>query len=402
MTNKLTTYMRRYDAGVWIRVLGTALSTITGFMIRPFLVLYLFDKLEGSVMLPMLIVALQPLFGMLVSWTGGGLSDRYGRKPIMFAALMLQMASMLGYVFSNEVWHYALFSIVNGIGSALFMPAANAQITDMVAEEQRAEVFALMHTAFNVGAAVGPAIGLVMFGWNASAVFLISAGMFLFYALLVILKLKETAPLLVGSDRPEQQGPRTRVKFKWAVHKPLIWLTVLGLPIGILYAQVETTLPLHLETSFEHYKSIFAAMLSFNGAAVIVLQIWIARRTESTASHYVIGASYVLLAIVAIGYGYAEVLWLLFLSEFIFTIGEMLYGPHFQKTISIMAPPEERGFYFSVNGASYMLAKGVGPLLGGWLLTATNGETLFTAIAIVIIVSGAMQFRVVRSIVSRK
>lgn len=401
MTNQLTAYMRRYDAGVWIRVLGTALSTITGFMIRPFLVLYLFDKMEGSIMLPMLVVALQPLFGMVVSWTGGGLSDRYGRKPLMFAALMLQMLSMIGYVFSEDVWHYALFSIINGIGSALFMPAANAQITDMVPEEKRAEVFALMHTAFNVGAAVGPAIGLFMFKWNASAVFLISAGMFLFYALLVTIKLKETAPMLVGSVRSEQRA-KPRVKFSWAVHKPLILLTALGLPIGMLYAQVETTLPLHLETSFEHYKSIFAAMLSFNGIAVILLQIWIARRTESMSSHLVIGASYALLAIVAIGYGYSEVIWLLFLSEFIFTIGEMLYGPHFQKTISIIAPPEERGFYFSVNGASYMLAKGIGPLLGGWLLTATNGEALFTGIAIVLVVAGAMQYRVVRRMMIRK
>ncbi|MBO9597562.1 MAG: MFS transporter [Cohnella sp.] len=400
MANNLTAYMRRYDAGVWIRVLGTALSTITGFMVRPFLVLYLFDKLEGSIMLPMLIVALQPLVGMVVSWTGGGLSDRYGRKPLMFAALLLQMASMVGYVFSEDVWHYALWSIINGIGAALFLPAANAQITDMVPEEKRAEVFALMHTALNVGAAVGPAIGLLMFQWNASAVFLISAGMFLFYALLVMLKLKETAPMLVRGYRSEQR-PTARVKFSWAVHKSLIWLTVLGLPVGMLYAQVETTLPLHLETSFEHYKSVFAAMLSFNGIAVILLQIWIARRTESTDSHYVIGASYALLAIVAIGYGYSGVVWLLFLSEFIFTIGEMLYGPHFQKTISIMAPPEERGFYFSVYGASYMLAKGIGPLLGGWLLTATNGETLFSAIAIVILVSGVMQFKVVRTIMTR-
>ena len=351
-------------------------------------------------MLPMLVVALQPLFGMVVSWKGGGLSDRYGRKPLMFAALLLQMLSMIGYVFSEEVWHYALFSIINGIGSALFMPAANAQITDMVPEEKRAEVFALMHTAFNVGAAVGPAIGLFMFKWNASAVFLISAGMFLFYALLVMIKLKETAPMLVAGDRSRLRAS-PNVAFKWAVHKPLILLTVLGLPIGMLYAQVETTLPLHLQTSFEHYKTVFAAMLSFNGIAVILLQIWIARRTESIASHLVIGVSYALLAIVAIGYGYSEVIWMLFLSEFIFTIGEMLFGPHYQKAISIMAPPEERGFYFSVNGASQLMAKGIGPLLGGWLLTATNGETLFTALAIALLVTGVMQYRVVRRIMTR-
>ena len=372
------------------------MSTITGFMIRPFLVIYLFDKLDGSVMLPMLVVALQPLCGMVVSWFGGGLSDRYGRKPIMFAALMLQMASMLGYMFSDDVWQYAAFSVLNGAGAALFTPAANAQIADIVPEERRAEVFALMHTAFNVGAAIGPAIGLVMFKWNASAVFLISAAAFLFYALLVAFKLKETAPMLGGGE--QGKNLKTKTKFSWTSHKPLFLLTLFGMPIGLLYAQVETTLPLHLETSFDHYQTIFASLMSFNGLSVILLQIWIARRSEAIPSRLVIGAANVLLAIVALGYGYSEAVVLLFASEFVFTIGEMLYGPHFQKTLSVMAPPEQRGFYFSVNGASVLLARAIGPLAGGLLLTAAGGETLFAALAALLLAAGYLQYRVVKKI----
>ncbi|MFD0673448.1 MDR family MFS transporter [Cohnella sp. GCM10027633] len=398
MTNKLRQMIGRYDAGIWIRVIGTALSTITGFMIRPFLVLYLFDRTEGSVMLPMLIVALQPLCGMIVSWTGGGLSDRYGRKPIMFAALMLQMLSMFGYVFADDVWQYAGCSIVNGIGSALFMPAANAQITDMVPEERRAEVFALMHTAFNVGAAVGPAIGLFMFQWDASAVFLASALAFLLYGLLVAFKLSETAPSLTGGGRRHQAS--SKVKFSWANHKPLILLTLLSLPVGLLYGQTETTLPLHLQTSFDDYKPIFAALLTFNGLMVIALQIWIARKSENVPSRIVIGLANVLLAVVALGYGYADVVVLLFVAEFVFTIGEMLFGPHYQKTLSVMAPPEQRGFYFSVNGAVNLLSRALGPLLGGWLLTATNGETLFTVLAFMLVAAGYLQYRVVKGITS--
>jgi hypothetical protein len=60
-TNFFTNVLGRYDSGIWIRVLGAALTTITGFMIRPFLVLYLYDRMEGSIMLPMIIVGLQPL-----------------------------------------------------------------------------------------------------------------------------------------------------------------------------------------------------------------------------------------------------------------------------------------------------------------------------------------------------
>jgi MFS family permease len=395
-TNFLTNVLGRYDSGIWIRVLGAALTTITGFMIRPFLVLYLYDKMEGSIMLPMIIVGLQPICGMFVSWYGGSWSDRYGRKPLIMVALFLQMLCMLGYIFAGEVWQYALISIVNGIGFALYMPAANAQITDMVAEEHRAEVFALMHTAFNVGAAVGPVLGLLMFSWNPSAVFLLSGVSFVLYASLVWFKLPETAPMnkdIGVSDLAPAEQFKPRIT--WAQHKTLLLMTLLSLPIGLLYAQVETTFPLHLQTNFDHYKTILASVLTFNGFMVIALQIWIARRTEAVSTRFIIGISYVLFALVSLGYGYSSVIIWLFVSEFVFTIGEMLFGPHMQKAISIMAPKEQRGFYFSVYGASNLLSRGLGPILGGLLFSWSNGEVLFTVLAALLVFAGFAQYRVV-------
>jgi MFS family permease len=396
-TNFFTNVLGRYDSGVWIRVLGAALTTITGFMIRPFLVLYLYNRMEGSIMLPMIIVGLQPLCGMFVSWYGGSWSDRYGRKPLIMIALFLQMLCMLGYIFAGEVWQYALISIVNGIGFALYMPAANAQITDMVAEESRAEVFALMHTAFNVGAAVGPVLGLLMFSWSPSAVFLLSAISFVLYASLVWFKLPETAPMTEKSG-VSALAPTDQVKprISWAQHKTLLLMTLLSLPIGLLYAQVETTFPLHLQTNFDHYKTILASVLTFNGLMVITLQIWIAKRTEEVSTRFIIGISYILFALVSLGYGYSTVIIALFVSEFVFTIGEMLFGPHMQKAISIMAPKEQRGFYFSVYGASNLLSRGLGPILGGLLFSWSNGEVLFTVLSALLVVAGFVQYRVVR------
>jgi MFS family permease len=397
MRKNIKNIVGRYDTGIWIRVLGASLTTITGFMIRPFLVLYLYGQMEGSIMLPMIIVGLQPLCGMFVSWYGGGWSDRYGRKPLMFVALVLQMLCMVGYVFAEDVWQYALISIVNGVGFALYMPAANAQITDLIEEERRAEVFALMHTAFNVGAAVGPVLGLLMFRWNPSAVFILSAFSFLFYALLVWLKLPETAPLREKELKADVSTPRVKSRISWTAHKSLLLMTIWGLPVGFLYAQVETTFPLHLQTNFVHYQAVLTSLLTFNGIMVIALQIWIARRTEMIKSHYVIGASYVLFAMVSMGYGYFGIIYLLFAAEFVFTIGEMIFGPHMQKVISVMAPKEERGFYFSVYGASHLLARGLGPILGGLLLSWINGEVLFTVLAVLLVFAGFAQYRVVRN-----
>ncbi len=334
---------------------------------------------------------------MIVSWYGGGWSDRYGRKPLIIAALILQMLCMLGYIFADQVWQYALISIVNGIGFALYMPAANAQITDMVPEERRAEVFALMHTAFNVGAAVGPVLGLLMFSWNPSAVFLLSALSFLLYVTLVWLKLPETAPLTKGNTDSAMASSQFKLTISWSKHKSLLLMTLLSLPVGLLYAQVETTFPLHLQTNFDNFKMVLASILTFNGIMVIALQIWIARRTEAVSSSIIIGISYALFAAVSLGYGYSSIIIWLFVAEFVFTIGEMLFGPHIQKAISVMAPKEQRGFYFSVYGASHLLSRGIGPILGGLVFSWSSGQTLFTVLAILLTVAGIAQYRVVRN-----
>ncbi|MFC5704330.1 MDR family MFS transporter [Cohnella faecalis] len=392
----------RYDGGIWIRVIGAALTTITGFMIRPFLVLYLYDRLE-SVLLPMLVVALQPLCGLFVSWFGGGMSDRLGRKPVMIAALLLQAASMAGYVFADAIWQFAAVSVLNGIGQALFMPASNAQMTDMVPAERRAEVYALLHTAFNVGAAIGPMLGLALFRWNPQIVFFIAAGATCAYTLLVAFKMEETAPAVIARKSSGEKGlPSLRggrqggLKLLFRKERTLLAITLLSLPVSLLYTLAETAMPIHLQAHFDHSQAVFAGMLTFNGLAVIALQIWIARKTERMSSYKLIGCSYALFSIVAIGYGYSTAIVALYAAEFIFTIGEMIYGPHIQKEISLMAEEERRGFYFAVFGASRLLAAGIGPIAAGLAMEWANGETLFTVVAVLIVACGIGAFRLLR------
>ncbi|SEC63449.1 MFS transporter [Paenibacillus sp. GP183] len=382
-----------YDTAIWIRVIGTILISLTGFMMRPYLVYYLYDKLDGSIILSMIIVGVQPLCGMIVNLYAGGLSDRYGRKPMMLISLLVQGLSIAGYIGATEVWHYAVISVFNGIGFALFMPAANAQITDVVPAEKRAEVFALLHTALNMGAAFGPVVGLLLFNWNQSLIFLVCSLSLFVYATLVGWKVPETLPV---RSKVQQAAFLKKPKVKWSEHKTLLWMTLLTMPATLLYAQVESTFPLHLQHHFENYKSVFATIVTFNGLMVITLQLWIAKRTEAKPAYLMIGLAYLLFAIVALGYGYMPYLALLLVVEFLFTVGEMLYGPHAQKVISIIAPEDQRGWYFSVYGMNWQLARAFGPIIGGFLLSRFGGEFMFTVLAAVILIAGIAQTSLIK------
>ncbi|UFJ39821.1 MFS transporter [Brevibacillus humidisoli] len=387
--------LKRYDTAIWVRVFGTVLTTLTGFMLRPFLVLYLYDKLDGSILLPMVVVGLQPLTGILVTLWGGGLTDRYGRKPLMVTALIVQTLSMTGFIFAESVWEFAALTLLNGFGMALFFPAANAQVTDVVPEEQRAEVFALLHTALNVGAACGPLLGLALFTQSPALVFSCAAAASLVYLLTVLWKIPETLPAdLRLRSLPVSRHP----KMKLTQHKPLLWMTLFATPIGLLYAYTESVLPLHLKANFVNYETVFVWLMTINGTTVILLQIWLTKKTEHLALHNVILVAYLLFATVAFGYGFGKVFILLALIEIVFTIGEMLVGPHMQKAVSILAPPEMRGRYFSIYGLNWQVAKAVGPLFGGVLLSAFGGELMFSVVAVLLLVSGLAQYRLLRQL----
>lgn len=397
-----TRLISRYDAAIWIRIIGTVLTTVTGFMIRPFLVLYLYDKLEGSVLLPMLIVGLQPLAAVFLGLWAGGLSDRMGRKPVMVCALVVNMGAAVGFFFAESVWHFALFSILNGIGSSLFYPAANAQVADIVPEERRAETFAALHAAFNVGAAFGPVLGLLIFSWEPKLVFAISAAVIGLYLLLVMRKLPETLPSLTGAaDHAGGTTAVVKTRLTFGAHKWLFYITALSVPIGILYAQVETVFPLHLQDQFDNYKVILTTLLTINGFTVMLLQIPLARWTENWATHRVVLLSYGLLTAVALGYGFAPTLALLIFAELLFTLGEMLNGPHMQKAVSMIAPPDMRGRYFSVFSMNSQLSRGVGPIAFGFVFQLWGGYATFGIVAGLLAVAGLTQYSLVRKMSRR-
>ncbi|MDO3409725.1 MFS transporter [Saccharibacillus sp. CPCC 101409] len=376
---------RRQDPIVWIRVIGTGLCALTTFMIRPFLVFYISDKLGGTVMMPLLVVGLQPLAGIVLSFWGGGLADRYGRKPVMLISLTIQAISMLGFIFADTLWMLILISILGGMGMPMFLPAANAQISDIVPEEKRAGAFALIHGAVNVGGALGPLLGLGIYLLNQNVVFVICSASFLLFALLIGWRVPETRPQnLLQSDKSSVHS----IRLPYAKHKLLYRLTLFALPIGLLYSQVETTLPLHLKTNFANASSVFAGLMTINSVVVILLMLWLPKKTGNKSSHSMILISCLLFAAVSLGYGWASSFLVLVAIELIFTVGEIIGIIHLQKYVSIISPEGTRGRYNSVFGLYMQIPRIIGPIFFGLIFEYFGGRVMFSVISVLLIICG--------------
>lgn len=401
---RIRALLARYDQAIWIRVLGTILTTFAGFMVRPFLALYLFDQLGNNLIAATLVIGLQPLTGMIASLYGGGLADRYGRKPLMVAALVIESFSMLGYIWADSLVSFATLTIINGIGASLFWPAASAQVADVVPEDRRSEVYALLHTALNVGAAAGPLLGVMIYKMNPDIGFALCAAALLAYCLLLLWKVPETLPEDVRRRAaqahlaPKEQQPRIRVR----EHKLLFLMTLVAIPISLLYTQVESVLPQHLKVNFDDALNTYALLLTINGTMVVCTQLLIARYAERLPMKKVIIAAYLMLACTAFGYGFSTVFAFLVFAEIMFTLGEMLWGPQIQKAISIMAPEDLRGRYFSIFGLNWGVTGTFGPVLGATMFTHFGGDFWFAIVGVALIIGGFIQYRLVGKVASKQ
>ncbi len=126
-------------------------------------------------LLPILWMFLH-LSKVVSSLIGGSLSDKFGRKKLIFSGWILYALVYLGFAFINEAWQaWALF-LVYGIYFGLTEGAEKALVADLVPEKKRGTAFGLYNLAF--GITVFPAsllLGGIWSWYGASAAFIFSA-----------------------------------------------------------------------------------------------------------------------------------------------------------------------------------------------------------------------------------
>jgi MFS transporter, DHA1 family, tetracycline resistance protein len=106
----------------------------------------------------------------------GGLSDQYGRRPVLLFSLfgfgidyiLLALAPTVGWLFAGR--------LISGITGASFS-TASAYIADVTEPEKRAQSFGMIGAAFGLGFIIGPSLGGILGEFGSRVPFWVSAGL---------------------------------------------------------------------------------------------------------------------------------------------------------------------------------------------------------------------------------
>jgi DHA1 family tetracycline resistance protein-like MFS transporter len=104
----------------------------------------------------------------------GGLSDRYGRRPVLLLSLLMFGVDYLIMGLAPTLALLFVGRILSGIPGASFIPAY-AYTADVSTNENRTKNFALVGSAFSTGFVIGPALGGLLGTFGARAPFFAAA-----------------------------------------------------------------------------------------------------------------------------------------------------------------------------------------------------------------------------------
>jgi len=161
-----------------------------------------------SVLLGMLLIVSYASMQFICAPIIGGLSDRFGRKPVLLAALAGFAIDYTIMGFAPVFWLLLAGRLLAGVFGASYS-TANAFIADITPPEQRAGRFGMIGAAFGLGFTFGPLLGGYLGDWfGPRAPFLAAAalaGMNFVYGLIVL---------------PESLAPENRRRFDWKRANP--------------------------------------------------------------------------------------------------------------------------------------------------------------------------------------
>jgi MFS family permease len=371
-TNRFKSLTEGLPPTYWLIWTGTLINRLGGFVI-PFLTLYLTSQREIPVSQAALMVSLFGAGSFIAQLTGGELTDRLGRRPVMLTSFLVTPVAMIVLGLSHAIPWIAISTFAVGFFTDLYRPAVGAAIADLVPSESRTRAYGYNYWAINLGAAIAPVIAGLLAKYTYFALFIGDALTTLAFGVIVYFGIRETRPV----EAQVAKHATARERLAQLKREPILLLfSLLTLFFGIVYMQGYVTMPVDM-SSHGLGPDQYGLAIAVNGFLIVLISIPISNMAGRWPRFAAMAAAAVLLGL---GFGFtalADSSLLFALSVGIWTLGEIAASAVAPAIIADLAPVELRGLYQGIFGSAWGLSFFIGPLLGGWVFEHLGANVLW-------------------------
>jgi len=352
-------------------IFTTVFIDLIGFgIVIPVLPTYA-EKFHASPLTIGFLLASFSLFQFLATPVLGRLSDKYGRRPILFLSLAGTSIAFLTMGLANSLWLLFAARILDGITGGN-ISTAQAYIADITTPENRAKGLGMVGAAFGLGFIVGPALAGLLSSFSYTAPFFFASALAAANAILLYFRLPET----VKRDRAFTAA--TSKRKPWEIFGTS---AISGAPVRIVlltyfittiaFATLTATLALFTSHSeqFSYDANHNGYVFTFVGILGAIIQGGLLGRLVKKFGE----SSLVIVGLTSLGLGlaflpFATGLYGLLGALALIANGNSLTGPNLTALASKRTAKDKQGEILGVTQSLNSLARIIAPIIGNLLL----------------------------------
>jgi MFS family permease len=360
---------------------------------------WLMGDLKGSTALVALVQTATFLPVFIIGIPSGALADIVDRRRLLLGTQVLMMAASIvlaALAFADRITPASLLALTFalGLGTALMGPAWQAIQPDLVPPREFSQALALGALTYNVGRAIGPALGGLLLAWAGPPwVFVVNAVSFLGTMGVLLIWRQERAEQRLPS---ETLAGATRAALRYGMNAPLLRgvllrVTALVVPTAALQALLPVVVRDRLHLGSGAYGLMLAA---FGGGAAIAAVIRPRLEERFSPGRLVAGSSLLLTAGLVVD-GLVRVPWVvaavLFVAGLGWTTAFTTTNVAAQSTLAAWVRARGMGLYMLALTGGVAAGSALFGTLAAWDLT---GAHLVAAAGVVIGLALTSRYRI--------
>jgi DHA1 family tetracycline resistance protein-like MFS transporter len=359
-----------------IVILTTVFIDLVGFgIVIPVLPFYAEGtKFNATPRMVGLLFASYSIMQLIFSPILGGLSDKYGRRPVLLISIIGTGIGFLVIGFAQTLSMLFAGRILDGITGGN-ISTAQAYIADVTTKENRAMGMGLIGAAFGVGFIFGPAIGGILSQWGIQVPFLFAAGLCFANALLLYFTLPETVTAQRPARNRAARGRGLGQLFASLKQPRLAFVLTIYFLFVVSFSIMTTSFSLYTMFRFGYDARHTGYLFAYVGIIAVIIQGGLIGRLVKRFGELplvIVGALCFAISLFAVPFvgPAAGGLGALLVGGGVFSMGNSLATPALTSLASKSAEAEEQGTILGVTQSVASLARAIGPFLAAILIAS--------------------------------